>query len=95
MGVRAEPDGEHLVTFVPVPNVESQLALPLLVNDELIAVLSVESTDLNFFSPEDEAFLMMLSQLIALSIQNAVVMERLEQKVRERTAALEVQKLHA
>jgi signal transduction histidine kinase len=35
---------------------------------------------------------MTLSQLIALSIQNAVVMERLEQKVRERTAALEVQK---
>ncbi|MBD0256805.1 MAG: HAMP domain-containing histidine kinase [Cytophagales bacterium] len=80
------------VVLPGLPNVESQLALPLLVNDELIAVLSVESTDLNFFSPEDEEFLMTLSQLIALSIQNAVVMERLEQKVRERTAALEVQK---
>jgi signal transduction histidine kinase len=75
-----------------LPNVESQLALPLLVNDELIAILSAESTDLNFFSPEDEDFLMTLSQLIALSIQNAVVMERLEQKVQERTAALESQK---
>jgi signal transduction histidine kinase len=84
----AQPD----VVLPGLPNVESQLALPLLVNDELIAVLSTESTDLNFFSAEDEAFLMTLSQLIALSIQNAVVMEQLEQKVRERTAALEVQK---
>jgi signal transduction histidine kinase len=80
------------VVLPGLPDVESQLALPLLVNDELIAVLSAESTDLNFFSPEDEEFLMTLSQLIALSIQNALVMERLEQKVQERTAALEVQK---
>jgi GAF domain-containing protein len=86
-----QPTGPEVV-LPGLPNVESQLALPLLVNDELIAVLSAESTDLNFFSPEDEEFLMTLSQLIALSIQNAVVMERLEQKVRERTAALEVQK---
>jgi signal transduction histidine kinase len=86
-----QPAGPDVV-LPGLPNVESQLALPLLVNDELIAVLSAESTDLNFFSPEDEEFLMTLSQLIALSIQNAVVMERLEQKVRERTAALEVQK---
>ncbi|PRY05027.1 GAF domain-containing protein [Pontibacter ummariensis] len=69
-------------------DVESQVAIPLLSNDELVAVLSVESRDHNFFSPEDEAFLMTLSQLLAISIQNAVILEQLEQKVQERTAEL-------
>ncbi|QHT68645.1 GAF domain-containing sensor histidine kinase [Rhodocytophaga rosea] len=79
--------------FLPsLSNAESQVALPLLVNDELIAVLSAESADLNFFSLEDEEFLMTLSQLMAHSIQNAIILEQLEQKVQERTAALEKQK---
>jgi signal transduction histidine kinase len=76
-----------------LPDVESQVALPLLANDELVAVLSAESRDINFFSTEDEAFLMTLSQLIAISIQNALVMDQLEQKVQERTAALEQKKI--
>ena len=76
-----------------LPDVESQVAIPLLVNDVLIAVLSAESRDLNFFSPEDEEFLMTLSQLLALSIQNAIVMDQLEQKVQERTLALEQKKI--
>ena len=75
-----------------LPDVESQVAIPLLIHEELIAVLSAESRDLNFFSPEDESFLMTLSQLMALSIQNAIVMDQLEQKVQERTLALEQKK---
>ncbi|WP_247236498.1 GAF domain-containing sensor histidine kinase [Telluribacter sp. SYSU D00476] len=75
-----------------LPDVESQVAIPLLVMEELIAVLSAESRDLNFFSPEDEEFLMTLSQLMALSIQNAIIMDQLEQKVLERTLALEQKK---
>ncbi len=74
-------------------DVESQVALPLLINDELVAVLSAESNNLNFFSHEDEVFLMTLSQLIALSIQNAQVMDQLEHKIQERTTALEQKKV--
>ena len=88
---------DNLVEKAPLalpglPDVESQVAIPLLINEELIAVLSAESMDLNFFSPEDESFLMTLSQLMALSIQNAIVMNQLEQKVQERTLALEQKK---
>ena len=77
------------VVLPGLKDVESQVAIPLLSNDELVAVLSVESRDHHFFSPEDEAFLMTLSQLMAISIQNAIILEQLEQKVQERTAELE------
>jgi signal transduction histidine kinase len=69
------------------------VAIPLLASDELVAVLSAESEDVNFFDREDEEFLMTLSQVLAISIQNAVILEQLEQKVKERTAALEAKKL--
>ncbi|HKJ41227.1 MAG TPA: GAF domain-containing sensor histidine kinase [Sunxiuqinia sp.] len=74
-----------------LPNVDSQLAIPLLANDELIAVLSIESSDHNFFSKEDEIFLQSLSQQIALSIQNALVIDQLEEKVHQRTQEIERQ----
>lgn len=89
-----EPRGEIINYSLPgLPGVESQVAIPLLANDELVAVLSAESADINFFSREDEEFLMTLSQLLAISIQNAIIMDQLEQKVQERTAALEKKKL--
>lgn len=83
------------IKVYPLPGlrqVESQVAIPLLANDELVAVLSAESEDVNFFSREDEDFLMTLSQLLAISIQNAIILEQLEQKVQERTASLEAKK---
>jgi signal transduction histidine kinase len=92
--IATENQEDHTAFSVPgLPDAESQVALPLLVNEELIAVLSAESPDFNFFSQEDEDFLMTLSQLMAHSIQNAMIMEQLEQKVQERTAALAEQKL--
>jgi signal transduction histidine kinase len=94
MKTMANHQADELKVALPgLPDVESQVALPLLANDELVAVLSAESRDINFFSTEDEAFLMTLSQLIAISIQNALVMDQLEQKVQERTAALEQKKI--
>ncbi len=83
------------VKAYPLPglkNVESQVAIPLLSNDELVAVLSIESEDITFFKREDEEFLMTLSQLLASAIQNAIILEQLEQKVQERTAALEAKR---
>lgn len=73
-------------------NSESQVAIPLLADEKLIAVLSAESEDLNFFSTEDEEFLMTLSQIIGLSIQNTQIIENLEATVKERTYHLELQK---
>ena len=76
-----------------LPDVESQLAIPLLANEELIAVLSIESSDHDFFSLEDENFLLSLAQQMALSIQNAIIINQLEEKVKKRTREIERQKL--
>lgn len=73
-----------------LPNVEAQLAFPLIANDELIAVLSIESADKNYFSLDDEQFLHSLTQQMALSIQNALIISSLEEKVKERTLEIEM-----
>ena len=83
---------EDAIKLPGLPDVDSQLAIPLLANNELIAVLSIESSDHNFFSKEDEIFLQSLSQQIALSIQNAIVINQLEEKVHQRTQEIERQK---
>ena len=83
---------ENNYTLPGLKNVESQIAIPLISNEELVAVLSAESADIHFFSQEDEEFLMTFSQLLAISIHNAVILDKLEQKVADRTAALESQK---
>jgi len=82
----------HIIQLPGLPNAESQVAIPLLADEKLIAVLSAESEDLNFFDVEDEEFLMTLSQIIGLSIQNTQIVEGLEETVKERTRYLEVQK---
>jgi signal transduction histidine kinase len=68
---------------------ESLVALPLIVNNELVAVLSCESEDILFFTQKEENLLMTLSQTIALSIQNAMVYEQLEDRVKRRTQELQ------
>jgi K+-sensing histidine kinase KdpD len=80
------------IEVVGLKNAESQVAIPLLADEKLIAVLSAESEDLNFFCHEDEEFLMTLSQIIGLSIQNTQIIEGLEATVKERTYHLEMQK---
>jgi signal transduction histidine kinase len=66
------------------------VALPLVVNDELVAVLSCESENILFFSQKEENLLMTLSQSIALSILNAMIYEQLEERVKQRTHELQL-----
>jgi signal transduction histidine kinase len=75
--------------FPKLDKAESFVALPLIVNDELVAVLSCESENILFFSQKEENLLMTLSQTIALSIQNAMVYEQLEDRVKRRTQELQ------
>jgi adenylate cyclase len=66
---------------IPLPGLESphsQLGIPLLVRDELIGVLCIESTVPYRFHEEDRAYLEMLGGFLALAIQNAVLRERAE-----------------
>ncbi len=76
-------------TLPGLPDAQSQIAIPLLSNNELVSVLLAESTTVSVFSLENERFLKMLSPQIAVSIQNAVLFDTMEEKIRSRTQELE------
>ena len=59
--------------------VRSELVVPLLLQDRLIGVLDLESTDLNAFSAEHERMLSTLSSYIAIALENS----RLYQEARQ------------
>lgn len=68
---------------------ESQIAIPLVSNNELVAVLMAESYNLSVFSREDEAFLVTLSQAIAASIQSSILFHNMEDLIAKRTEELQ------
>lgn len=73
--VRADP-----VYMEAFPNMRSELAVPLILQDELIGVLNVESPRINAFDENHRRLLEALADLAAIAVQNA---ERLDQRVRE------------
>lgn len=72
-----------------LPDPESQIAIPLVANNELVAVLLAESYNVSVFSKDDEAFLITLSQAIAVSIQNSMLFDRMEALIAKRTEELQ------
>ena len=64
-------------------NVESQVAIPMELDDELVGVFSVESEELNLFNKEDEMIITILANQTASALQHAnlykLEQERLEQ----------------
>ena len=69
----------------------SVLCQPVLNQGRLVGVIYLENNLTSAaFTPERSALLAMLSGQIAISIQNAELVENLEEKVRERTEQLEV-----
>ena len=98
--------GAELGDTVPVPalaNAESQIAIPLLIRDELIGVFSIESPLRRTFSEHERGLVLIVANQIASAIHNARLYEErtqaaqalqaanesLEARVAERTAALE------
>ena len=76
------PKEKNLSDEVELPglkNVESQVAIPMLFNDELIGVLSVESEKVNIFNNSDELLIGILANQTANALQNAKLYQ-LEQK---------------
>jgi DNA-binding NtrC family response regulator len=91
-------------TPVPgLPNAESQIAIPLLIRDDLIGVFSIESPVPRSFGEHDRDLVSIIANQIASAIHNARLYEQrrlaaealqeanvsLEARVAERTAALE------
>jgi class 3 adenylate cyclase len=62
-----------------LPNVQSQLAMPLLVKDRLIGVLAVESPRPNAFDELDEIVLGIVANQAATAIENARMYQMVEQ----------------
>ena len=68
---RVEESGGRAAPEIPLPglpDVQAQLALPLLAGDRLVGVLAVESRDPLHFDEWDEAFLQIVGSQIALGI---------------------------
>jgi DNA-binding NtrC family response regulator len=101
-----EGRGEEIGETVPVPglpNAESQIAIPLLIRDELVGVFSIESPLPRAFDEHDRSLVTIVANQIASAIRNAQLYDdrrraaaelqaanlSLEARVAERTAALE------
>ncbi|NUM48434.1 MAG: PAS domain S-box protein [Anaerolineales bacterium] len=79
-----------------LPETRSEMALPLMIRGEAIGALTVQSAVEAAFSQEDIAVLQVVTDLVAIAIQNARFhtqltgyAEELERRVLERTAQLE------
>ena len=68
-----------------VPDVRSELAIPLLLKDRCIGVVDLESPQLNAFSKRDVEILTLLASQAAVAIENA----RLDEEVRSTQERLE------
>lgn len=78
---------ERLTDVVPLPglpDVDSQIGIPLLIKDRLVGVFSVESAQSNAFDEVDEVLLLILANQAASVIDNA----RLYQAEKERLIEL-------
>jgi GAF domain-containing protein len=58
-----------------LPDTRSEAALPLLIKNQVIGVLDIQSTEENPFGPEDLFILQTMADQVALAIQNARLLE--------------------
>jgi GAF domain-containing protein/HAMP domain-containing protein len=77
--------GEDAVYFdnPDLPLTRSEMALPLVVRDQTIGILDVQSTGRQAFTDEDIALLQTLADQVALAIDNTRLLEEAQQAVRE------------
>lgn len=65
-----------------VPNVRSELALPLIVKNRLIGVINLESRQPNYFTEEHKRLLMLIASRMAVGIENARLYTRTTRQAR-------------
>ncbi len=63
-----------------LPNTKSELAMPLLLGNELIGVFDIQSEELNFFDNEDLSVQAALAGQIAVAVNNARAFEQSRQQ---------------
>jgi PAS domain S-box-containing protein len=72
-------DVRQAAFFLPnplLPETRSELAVPLIVSNELIGVLDVQSSEVDYFSFEDSRLLTTFADQIAVAVRNAEAFER-------------------
>ena len=80
---------EEEISLPGLKNAESQVAIPMLIEDELIGVFSVESDQVNIFDKSDELIIKILANQTANALQNAKLYQLEQQRL------LELDKAHA
>lgn len=78
--VRVSDTGADARYIANHPNIRSELAVPLMVQDRVVGVLDVESERIAYFTEEHQRTLTMLASQIASSVENARLYEELEQR---------------
>jgi len=79
--------------YIKTTKAKSILGMPLLNKGSLLGILYLENTLLeNAFNSKNIKVLNLLSNQIAISIENTILYENLEKKVNDRTSELEVEK---
>ena len=69
--------------YIPaVPNVRSELALPLIVKNRLIGVIDLESRQPDYFTEEHKRLLMLIASRMAVGIENARLYTRTTRQAR-------------
>ena len=71
---------------VPLPglaDVESQVAIPMMLEEELVGVFSVESRGVNIFDKADELLIGILANQAAIALQHARLYQREQQRIAE------------
>ena len=68
-----------------LPDVKAQLAVPLMVGNNLVGVLDIESVQANAFSDDDCQIIQALADHVAFAIENARLQSALQRHLREKT----------
>jgi PAS domain S-box-containing protein len=89
----------RFVTLSPEAAYKSLLVVPLMVGDKIFGTLSLDSNEVDAFTPDDERLLATLASQAAIAVENAQLYEEirrfnleLEQRIRERTRELAEEK---
>ena len=91
-------DNNKLQDEIELPglkNAESQVAIPMLIDDELVGVFSVESEKMNIFNKDDEILIGILANQTANALQNARLYQLEQKRLKELNRAhLELENLN-
>lgn len=66
-----------------LPNTRSEMAVPLIVENEIIGVLDVQSTEPNAFAEEDIEVIITLSEQVSIAIENARLFDATQKTLTE------------